>query len=166
MHSPRLSIVLIMACLWASGCGLSARKTVTPSTDSQKDKVRVVEGESKNASLMQAYRDWKGVPYVLGGMSTDGVDCSSFISIVLDDYFGIDVPTNTRKQLNVGNGIRRTSLRTGDLVFFQTGRRTLHVGILVNEEEFLHASTSSGVMISDIREPYWADKYMAGRRVM
>lgn len=115
---------------------------------------------------MQAYRDWKGTPYVLGGASKNGVDCSQLVNLIFDNYFGIDLPANTRSQLNVGTGVRRLSLRTGDLVFFRTGRRTLHVGIMVNSREFLHASTSSGVMISELESSYWANRYLAARRVL
>jgi cell wall-associated NlpC family hydrolase len=118
------------------------------------------------ASLMQAYRDWKGTPYVLGGASQAGVDCSRLVNIIFDDYFGIDLPTNTREQLNVGNGIRRAAVRTGDLVFFRTGRKTLHVGIAVNSGEFLHASTSNGVMISKLGKSYWRNRFLAARRVL
>lgn len=117
------------------------------------------------ASLIQAYRDWKGTPYVLGGASQQGVDCSRLVNIVFDDYFGIELPTNTRTQLNVGDGIRRVSIRTGDLVFFKTGRKTLHVGIAVNRGEFLHASTSNGVMISKLGNSYWRNRFLAARRV-
>lgn len=117
------------------------------------------------ASLMQAYRDWKGTPYQLGGESQDGVDCSRFVNIVLDDYLGIDVPTNTKEQLNAGSKIRRKAVRTGDLVFFKTGRKTLHVGIAVNSGEFLHASTSNGVMISKLGKSYWRNRFLAARRV-
>lgn len=117
-------------------------------------------------SLMQAYRDWKGTPYLLGGSSQRGVDCSSFVRIVFDDYFGIELPPNTRTQLNAGTGIRRVSLRTGDLVFFRTGRRTMHVGIITEGKDFLHASTSNGVMISNLSDYYWSSRYLAARRVL
>lgn len=118
------------------------------------------------ASLMQAYRDWKGTPYVLGGTSKQGVDCSRFVNIVFDEYFAIDLPTNTRAQLNAGNSIRRAGVRTGDLVFFKTGRQDLHVGIAVNQGEFLHASTSNGVMISKLGNSYWRNRFLAARRVL
>lgn len=117
------------------------------------------------ASLLQAYRDWQGTPYVLGGTSQKGVDCSQLVSIIFDDYFSMDLPTNTREQLNVGNKIRRAAVRTGDLVFFRTGRKTMHVGIAVNSGEFLHASTSNGVMISKLGKSYWRNRFLAARRV-
>lgn len=122
--------------------------------------------DETKASLMEAYRDWEGTPYRLGGQSQTGVDCSRFVNIVFENYFDIGLPTNTRTQLNVGDGVRRSAIRTGDLVFFRTGRKTLHVGVAVNQYEFMHASTSNGVMISELGQEYWADRYLAARRIL
>jgi len=116
--------------------------------------------------LEQAHRDWKGTPYALGGSSSRGIDCSAFMQVLFDDYFGIDLPRNTKKQLYVGSGVRREALTTGDLVFFKTARKTLHVGVIVEEDEFLHASTSQGVTTSSLDDYYWRSRYLAGRRVM
>lgn len=167
----RQFFALFFICLLVSSCGVVPR---TPpgggysgsSGTSPPAAMSVSRMESAKASLMQAYRDWKGTPYLLGGASKKGVDCSQLVNLIFDNYFGIDLPSNTRSQLNAGTGVRRLSLRTGDLVFFRTGRRTLHVGIMVNKREFLHASTSSGVMISELENSYWANRYLAARRVM
>lgn len=169
-------IILIVTGLWISSCGVVPRTAHntgnTASSDSGSADITpppamsLSSVESTRASLMQAYRDWKGTPYVLGGSSKNGVDCSRLVNIIYDRYFDIELPTNTRNQMNAGTGVRRLSLRTGDLVFFRTGRRTLHVGIMVNSEEFLHASTSSGVMISELENSYWSNRYLAARRVL
>ena len=144
----------------------SENSTSSSTDNSAPPAMKVSSLNEVKVSLMQAYRDWKGTPYVLGGGSQEGVDCSRFVNIVLDDYFGIDVPTNTKEQLNVGSKIRRAAVRTGDLVFFKTGLKTLHVGIAVNSGEFLHASTSSGVMISKLGKSYWRNRFLAARRVL
>ncbi len=115
--------------------------------------------------LDEAFRDWKGIPYVLGGSSYSGVDCSSFMQIVFEDYFGAKLPRTTAEQLKVGKSIKRNKIEIGDLIFFKTGRKTLHVGVAVSNGEFMHASTSSGVMISGIEERYWADAYLTTRRL-
>ncbi|WP_185958285.1 NlpC/P60 family protein [Fodinibius sediminis] len=141
----------------------SDTETVTPSPMAA---VSIASINEARASLMQAYRDWKGTPYRLGGGSQSGVDCSMFINIVFAEYFNIDLPTNTRTQLNVGAGVRRAAIKTGDLIFFRTGRKMLHVGVMLNKEEFLHASTSKGVTISQISQKYWASRYLAARRVL
>jgi cell wall-associated NlpC family hydrolase len=115
---------------------------------------------------MQAYQEWEGTPYQLGGASKNGVDCSRLMNVIFDNYFDIDLPTNTRAQLDAGDVIRRAGIRTGDLVFLKTGRKTLHVGVAVNRGEFLHASTSNGVMISKLGNSYWRNRFLAARRVL
>lgn len=159
-------LLLISLTLLVSGCGISGRTVQAPGATQYPSAYAVSKFDEARASLMQAYRDWKGTPYRLGGTSKAGVDCSSLVSIVFDDYFGVDMPMNTRRLLNRGEGIRRASVRTGDLVFFKTGRSTLHVGIVVEEGEFLHASTSQGVTLSSIYDNYWSNRYLAARRVM
>ena len=96
----------------------------------------------------------------------NGIDCSAFTQIVYRDFFGEDLPRNTRKQLGEGSGVRRSSIRPGDLIFFRTSRNVLHVGIAMEGGDFLHASVSNGVMISNLSEPYWAGKYLGTRRVL
>jgi cell wall-associated NlpC family hydrolase len=122
--------------------------------------------EKKMKELLdRAYIDWKGVPYVLGGSGYSGVDCSSFMQIVLHDYFEIKIPRVTADQIKVGKSVKKKNIKIGDLVFFRTGKKTLHVGIMINNEQFLHASTSSGVMISALQQRYWSDAYLTTRRV-
>ncbi|HKK46030.1 MAG TPA: NlpC/P60 family protein [Balneolaceae bacterium] len=177
MKQIRTALCLI-AIFLLSGCGI-ARRTARPvpqngnagsgnSTSAAQKPVVAMHVSSLNeaqATLMQAYRDWKGTPYKLGGASKKGVDCSMLVNIIFEQYFGIKLPSNTRAQLNTGRGIRRAGVRTGDLVFFRTGRKTLHVGIMVNHGEFLHASTSSGVRISKFGKSYWRNRFLAARRV-
>lgn len=168
-------IIFILAAVLFSGCGVVPRSGTPPASVNSGDSpnrsrppvaASVSTYSEARSTLMQAYREWKGTPYILGGASSNGVDCSSFVRIVFENYFGIDLPPNTRTQLNAGSGIRRLSLRTGDLVFFRTGRKTLHVGIITEGKDFLHASTSKGVMISSLNEYYWSSRYLAARRVL
>lgn len=77
----------------------------------------------------------------------------------------MELPRLTGRQMRAGYGIRRAALTTGDLVFFHTGRKVLHVGIVLNHNEFLHASTSKGVTITRLDNGYWAPRYIAARRV-
>lgn len=179
-------LILLMAGYMATACGVVPRSASPPAAvstgdtsssspsstpDSEEDDqsppsmMAITSLDQAKASLMQAYREWKGTPYLLGGASPKGVDCSQFVNIIFDDYFGLDLPTTTRTQLNEGDGIRRAAVRTGDLVFFRTGRKTLHVGIAVNSGEFLHASTSNGVMISKLGNSYWRNRFLAARRI-
>lgn len=116
--------------------------------------------------LGEAHLEWEGTPYILGGSGVGGIDCSAFTQVVFQDYFGLQLPRNTREQLQEGKGVRRNYILPGDLVFFKTGRRLLHVGIAMEDGDFVHASVSSGVMISNIKQEYWATRYLGTRRIL
>lgn len=117
------------------------------------------------ARLIQEFRRWEGAPYRLGGNSRRGVDCSAFVQIVLKDAYGMAIPRTTREQMQHGRRIPPASARLGDLVFFQTGRTTYHVGILMRGDFFMHASTSRGVTIDRLGEPYWSERLIQARRI-
>ncbi|MCH8567064.1 MAG: NlpC/P60 family protein [Balneolales bacterium] len=145
-----LFIILLIA---ASGCN---RQVQTRGPQSN-----VVEQR-----LMQQYQQWQGTPYRLGGMNLNGVDCSAFVMMVFKNGFDIDIPRNTAEQMSFGSAVSPRQLMIGDLVFFQTGRNTLHVGIVLRGGDFMHASTSQGVMISHLGESYWRQRFIRARRVM
>lgn len=177
------TLVLLFGTI-ASSCGMVKRGTIPWEERKKKETfeaaiiaTRVSEPEVSSgrlsrgeraikSSLDQAYEDWKGVPYVLGGSGYNGVDCSSFMQIVFADYFEMDLPRNTREQMKEGSSVRRNKIKLGDMVFFRTGRDSYHVGVMINNQQFLHASTSSGVMISGLQERYWADAYLTTRRIL
>lgn len=175
-------VLVLLFCIQliaASGCGISNR-VVTPEHAAQSSEddtstsapvlMSITESPDKLSNvekqLQKAHHDWKGTPYLLGGKSTTGIDCSAFTQIVFRDYFGREIPRDTRRQLFAGSGVRRKFVQTGDLIFFKTGRKSFHVGIAVGNGDFLHASQSSGVMISSIYERYWATRYFGARRVL
>ena len=120
----------------------------------------------KTKVLFSEYEKWKGTPYRLGGVSLNGVDCSSFIQQVYYDAFCLRIPRTTIKQLKVGHEIDKSQLRAGDMIFFKTGWDVRHVGIIVEDGAFMHASTSSGVTISSIHNPYWRSNYFKSVRIL
>ena len=122
--------------------------------------------ESVQQQLHSAHSIWRGTPYRLGGNDHSGIDCSAFTQTVFREYFDESLPRNTRQQIQEGSGIRRQHIRPGDLVFFRTDRGVLHVGIAMEDGDFLHASVSSGVMISNLSDSYWAGRYLGARRVL
>lgn len=117
------------------------------------------------AALQAQHREWAGVPYRLGGVSKSGVDCSAFVRQTYARRFGLELPRTTEGQVEVGDPVARAELLAGDLVFFQTGFSKLHVGIYMENDRFLHASTSRGVMISRLDNPYWRKNYWHARRI-
>lgn len=117
-------------------------------------------------SLYSDARTYLGVPYKLGGSSRSGIDCSAFTQIVFKNN-GTSIPRTTSQQYNVGQAVSKSNLQQGDLVFFNTnGRSVSHVGIYVGNNNFIHASTSRGVMVSSINDPYyWGSRYVGAKRV-
>jgi cell wall-associated NlpC family hydrolase len=107
-----------------------------------------------------------GVPYVWGGTSFSGVDCSGFVQAVFHRN-GIDLPRTADAQFGIGQAVRERSLRPGDLVFFQTySEGASHVGIYVGNGNFVHASSSNGVRVDSLTESYYASRYIGARRAL
>lgn len=117
-----------------------------------------------NRKLFEYINQWWGVPYRIGGTSMAGIDCSAFVKTLSLETYSLDIPRTSREQADFCTEIPREALREGDLVFFNTSGRISHVGLYLSNNKFVHASTSVGVVISDLNEPYWAQRFVkAGR---
>ncbi|MDO8827540.1 NlpC/P60 family protein [Methylophaga sp.] len=103
--------------------------------------------------LYQQHEAWRGTPYRIGGVNRSGIDCSAFVQVTFRELFSVDLPRTTEQQMRIGERINRKQLQSGDLVFFRKGR---HVGIYIENNKFLHASTTNGVMISNMDNTYWS----------
>ena len=109
-----------------------------------------------------------GTPYVWGGRTHRGTDCSGFTQSVFADL-GIELPRNSRSQWKTGRAVKYSQLRKGDLVFFRTiANRISHVGIMIqpSSHEFAHASSSRGVVRSNLESKYYKKRYAGARRVI
>lgn len=129
-------------------------------------KVSTSQIRAIESKLDQAYNYWKGTSYRLGGESKNGIDCSALLMIVMKDQFGVKIPRTTHEQIDKGLKVSPRNLMPGDFVFFKTGANTLHVGILIRPGKFMHASTSQGVTISELNNPYWRSRIIGYRRFM
>ena len=119
-----------------------------------------------NIPLLQKIDEWWGTPYVLGGSSKRGVDCSYFTLDVMNAIYNTNLKRTAAEQYTQSEKIDWSDLKEGDLIFFKTdGSRSIsHVGIYMTNNKFAHASTSQGVTISDLSEPYWQKRlYSLGR---
>ncbi|MBC5798568.1 MAG: C40 family peptidase [Candidatus Eremiobacteraeota bacterium] len=105
-----------------------------------------------------------GTPYVFGGTSAGGFDCSGYVQHVYA-MLGIALPRTADAQFYAGRPARGGRV-AGDLVFFQTYEAgPSHVGIYLGHGRFIHSSSSRGVMISSIGDSYWSARYLGAKRV-
>ena len=107
-----------------------------------------------------------GAKYVYGAATKSKTDCSGFVMQVYKGYYNIALDHNAGKMYkdSRGKSVSRGSLREGDLVFFGGLWKIDHVGIYLNGDKFIHASTSKGVIISPMNDKYWGAKYSGARR--
>jgi len=109
-----------------------------------------------------------GVPYKRGGISEEkGFDCSGFVRYMFEKSVGLVLPRRAEDQAKVTEEINRSELKPGDLVFFNTMKRTFsHVGIYVGDGKFIHAPRpGKSVRVDDMREAYWQKRFNGARRV-
>ncbi|PWI34714.1 hydrolase [Vibrio albus] len=123
--------------------------------------------KSKRAvkSFIEQYNKWKGTPYSFGGTEKSGIDCSAFVQVVFSEAQRMTLPRTTKAQSKLGYSISLDNIKSGDLVFFKTSYKQRHVGIYIDNQLFMHASTSKGVTISRLDNPYWASVFWQARRL-
>jgi lipoprotein Spr len=118
----------------------------------------------QNINLFKTIDDWMGTRYRLGGSGKDGIDCSALMQVFFTSLYGITLPRTAREQYSFSRKISRGELREGDLVFFNTIGGVSHVGMYLQNNKFVHAS-SNGVTISDLYEEYWLRHFVGVGRV-
>ena len=116
--------------------------------------------------IIATAKKYIGVPYVWGGSTPNGFDCSGYVQYVFNAH-GISLPRTSKQQYSVGTWVSKSSLKPGDLVFFNTeGNGISHLGIYIGNNQFIHASSSKGVIISSLSNTYWAPRYYGAKRIL
>jgi cell wall-associated NlpC family hydrolase len=124
------------------------------------------ESSASGEELVSTAQQYAGVRYRWAGMSSRGMDCSGLIARVLRSH-GIRAPHNSAQLAQLGRPVHYEELQPGDLLFFRTSRRGIsHVGMYVGNDEFIHASSGAGrVVTTSIHDPYYAKRLVAARRL-
>ena len=122
---------------------------------------------SKAKAIISTAKSFLGVPYVWGGQSPSGFDCSGYINYVFGKH-GITLPRTAAEQFNVGTSVSKSNLIPGDLVYFTTYKEgPSHVGIYLGNGEFIHASSGKEeVTISNLSSNYYTSRYIGAKRVI
>ncbi|MEK5039751.1 C40 family peptidase [Sporosarcina sp. FSL K6-3457] len=125
------------------------------------------EASSVSADITKTATSLIGVKYSYGGTTTSGFDCSGYVSYVFKEH-GVSLARSSSGMYGSGVAVNKADLEVGDLVFFNTtGKGVSHVGIYIGDGEFAHASTSKGVRVDKLNDPYyWGDRYIGAKRVL
>lgn len=124
------------------------------------------EGSRGAGDVVKFSEKYLGVPYVSGGSSPSGFDCSGFTSYVYRN-FGISLPRTAAGQASCGIEVSKANIQAGDLLFFNTYGGISHVGIAVNSDTFIHATVPGDVVkYSKLSSSYYKSRFVTARRVL
>lgn len=170
MNSKYLYKLVIGLCVFL---GLASCKTQTPRLDykalaeaSRRLDMEIGYTDNPNLYIESSY--WIGTPYRNGGNTKKGVDCSGFTKQVFSKTYGVELQRTTQGQTKQIRKVSKGNLKEGDLVFFSSPRsrkRVAHVGIYLKNNLFVHASTSRGVIVSNLKSKYYRQHWLYGGRI-
>lgn len=164
---------LLMICLLLTGCHTPHKSGTVKSEINSNASITIPTKDCKEVTAMRKKivaeaRNWVGTRYCYGGKSRNGTDCSGMVMTIFDDVAQLKLPRNSAKQQEFCKALKQKELMEADLLFFSTskkGARVNHVGIYIGDGKFVHASTSKGVIVSSLDEPYYVRHYHSSGRV-
>lgn len=162
------SILLLGLIISFSSCRTSAPRLDYKALAKASIRLGVDINLEDNHKLYMESADWIGVPYRGGGDSKRGTDCSGLTYQVYRKVYRTQLPRNTEDLKKKSNKVSKRNLREGDLVFFtsrNSGKKVAHVGIYLKNRKFIHASTSKGVIVSNLNEDYYTKHWISGGRI-
>lgn len=119
----------------------------------------------EDEKFIETIASWIGTPYVYGGESKTGTDCSGMVQTIYKDVYNVSLYRTASDLVKNCNLIKKKDLKTGDLVFFKINNtKVSHVGIYIGADKFIHAS-SKGVMVSGLNETYYSKYFYSGGRI-
>lgn len=168
--------VILAAAALLTSCHSSRRSTTAPVAGTEPpqtptypiEQISTPAASSTVEKIIAEARRWIGTPYCYGGIGRDGTDCSGMVMTIYRQVADIALPRNSARQQEACQPVSPDRIAPADLVFFsskRSGGGVSHVGIYIGDKEFIHASTSRGVMISRLDEPYYTAHYHSAGRV-
>ncbi|SDD61530.1 C40 family peptidase [Sporomusa acidovorans] len=163
--SSLLNILLALLLGKVLGTSNNSSTDMSPALGSGTGSKTVDNTGTKGAQLIQTAQKYMGVPYVWGGDTPDGWDCSGYTQYVMKEN-GITIPRTAAEQYNTGTPVNKSDLKIGDLVFFTTYKPgASHVGFYMGDGNFIHASSAAKqVTINSLSETYYDEHYIGARR--
>lgn len=161
-----LAVILAFA---VTSCGTSKKASKNrPSPHHSEQTIHVKKDKHADKIIKEAHT-WIGTPYKYAAQEKGvGADCSGFVMKVYETTTGEKLPRNSAKQAEYCEKLKDHEVKQGDLVFFATGKdpeKISHVGIVIDDISFIHASSSKGVVISDLTSNYYRRTFMMFGRV-
>lgn len=159
MKPIRILLILITAAL-LTACHSQKNVSKKPVKTPQPVELNGKADNKYTRQLMSEAYSWLGTPYKYGGVTKKGADCSGFVMTIYKNSLGIDLPRVSREQGDFCRKINKKDLFPGDLVFFSSGKgKVNHVGLYVGDNKILHASSSQGVVVSDLSVNYFTKHF-------
>jgi hypothetical protein len=150
----------------------SAKRSAATCPRPQKSQVKPQDPEEKlqEEKIQEEMEKYLGVRYKRGGISSKGFDCSGFVKQIYSEVFGVDLPHQSSQQnrCSLLAPVSSDALKTGDLVFFATGRSKKginHVGMYLSDGKFIHSARTKGVVISSLEDAHWKTRLISARRL-
>ena len=169
LSSIRHILFIALSALLLSACGTRAPHYNYPELAQAAIRLDMDISMNDNHPLFIESSRWMGVPYRTGGNDRGGIDCSGLSANIFKNAFGIKLKRTSEQQRTANcRTISKQQLQQGDLIFFHNGknkRMANHVGIYLKNNRFIHASTSRGVIVSNLNDPYYKRLFMQGGRV-
>jgi cell wall-associated NlpC family hydrolase len=128
--------------------------------------LQVDEQKIKSVPLYALIDEWYGTAYKYGGCDKSGIDCSNFAAVIYQEIYSKSLKGSSAAIFNQCIAVSKNELEEGDLVFFKIEKNTIsHIGIYLQNNKFVHATTKKGVMIDDLNEAYYAKSFYKGGRL-
>jgi hypothetical protein len=149
------------------------KQTTTPPVSSDKDFYKKYSGilgvnltGLEDKKFIEGVAGWIGTPYVYGGETKKGTDCSGFVKTLYKDVYNLNLYRTASDLVKNCDSVNKKELKTGDLIFFKINSDKIsHVGIYINDGKFIHASSAKGVIVSDLNEKYYKKYFSSAGRL-